>query len=63
MPISSSFFRKLCAGKVKRFSLVSAMEANSKTGDMYLQVKRLEEELLKLNLGTHRFYRPISFSL
>ena len=52
-------FAKLCAGKVKSFNLVSAMGANSKTGYKYLQVKgRLEEDLLKLNLGTHRFYRP-----
>ncbi|MGM5693943.1 NAD-dependent dehydratase [Streptococcus suis] len=52
-------FAKLCAGKVKSFNLVSAMGANSKTRYKYLQVKgRLEEDLLKLNLGTHRFYRP-----
>lgn len=52
-------FAKLCAGKVRSFNLVSAMGANSKTRYQYLQVKgRLEEDLLKLNLGTHRFYRP-----
>lgn len=52
-------FAKLCSGKVKSFNLVSAMGANSKTRYKYLQVKgRLEEDLLKLNLGTHRFYRP-----
>ncbi|MGT2883667.1 NAD(P)H-binding protein [Streptococcus ferus] len=52
-------FAKLCAGKVKSFNLVSAMGANSKIGYKYLQVKgRLEEDLLKLNLGTHRYYRP-----
>lgn len=52
-------FAKLCAGKVKSFNVVSAMGANSKTPYKYLQVKgRLEEDLLKLNLGTHRFYRP-----
>ncbi|WP_347980127.1 NAD(P)H-binding protein [Limosilactobacillus allomucosae] len=52
-------FAKLCAGKVRSFNLVSAMGANSKTHYHYLQVKgRLEDDLLKLDLGTHRFYRP-----
>lgn len=50
---------KRCAGKVRSFNLVSAMGANSKTNYKYLQVKgRLEEDLLKLDLGAHRFYRP-----
>ncbi|MBL1124960.1 NAD-dependent dehydratase [Streptococcus suis] len=52
-------FAKLCAGKVKSFNLVSAMGANSQTSYKYLQVKgRLEQDLLALDLGNQRFYRP-----
>ncbi|HEM3633574.1 TPA: NAD-dependent dehydratase [Streptococcus suis] len=52
-------FAKLCAGKVRSFNLVSAMGANSQTSYKYLQVKgRLEQDLLALDLGKQRFYRP-----
>lgn len=52
-------FSKLCHGKVKSFNLVSAMGANSQTSYKYLQVKgQLEDDLLKLDLGVQRFYRP-----
>lgn len=52
-------FAQKCENKVKSFSLVSAIGADSKSSNFYSATKgKLEEDISKLNLGKLRIFRP-----
>ena len=52
-------FAKLCEGRIRSFSVVSAIGANSKSKNFYNSLKgELEDALKELNLGVLRIFQP-----